>query len=215
MTGIVENGPAGAPWLTVERLGAITDGIVAIIVTILVLGIEVPKDHDFDAEGVVAFLWKVERPVLVYLVSFFLVWAYWLQHHVMFHYVVRTDRRLVYLNGLFLFLLSLLPFTTDLVGAYRGVPVVETLVGVNYFLSGLVLYWMWRYCIANPYLLRKEIASSVERSIGRRMLIAPALSLLGIVAALIYFRLGNLIFVSIPLYYLRHPVADTHWRSEE
>ena len=74
---------------------------------------------------------------------------------------------------------------------------------------------MWRYCAANPYLLRKSIDEGVQRSVGRRILIAPALSLLGIVVAVFYFRLGNLIFVTIPLYYLSHPIADIHWRSEK
>lgn len=209
------NGPIAAPWLTVERLGALTDGVIAIIVTLLVLGIEVPEGHDFASEGVVAFLLKIEHEILLYLASFFLVWAYWLQHHVMFHYVARTNRTIVYLNGFFLFLLSLLPFTTDLAGMYHGVPIVETVFGINYFLSGVVLFAMWRYSVANPYLLRKPIDDIVQRSVGRRILIAPALSLLGILVAMIHFRLGNLIFVSIPLYYLSHPIADTHWRSED
>ena len=69
MTETAENVAAEAPWLTVERLGAVTDGIIAIIVTILVLGIEVPKGHDFDTEGIVSFLWKVERPISIYLVE--------------------------------------------------------------------------------------------------------------------------------------------------
>ena len=120
MNDIHKDDAKRTPWLTVERLGAIADGVIAIIITILVLGIEVPESHDFKAEGAVSLVQKFARDIMVYLLSFALIWVYWLQHHVIFHYVARTDRPLVFFNGLFLFLLSLSPFTTKLAGTYRG-----------------------------------------------------------------------------------------------
>ena len=202
------------PWLTAERLGAFTDGVVAIIITVLVLEIEVPTDHDFASEGMWAFLLKIEREVQIYLISFLLIGTYWLLHHVLFHYVARVNRTFIAWNGLFLFLLSLSPFTTELAGEYRDVPIMQSIFGVNYLLSGVVFYVMWWYCSRNPYLLRRAFDSRVRRSMEIRLLVAPALSLLGILVSMVSLRYGSLVFVCIPLFYLRHWIVDTSWNTD-
>ena len=204
-----------APWLTVERLGAFTDGVIAIIITILVLEIHVPPGHDFAEEGVLSFLKEIEDEIKVYLLSFVLILAYWLQHHVMFHYIARTDRPLILLNGAFLFLLSLSPFTTAMAVEYRGVPVAETIFAATYFLSGLLFFGMWRYATRSAQLLHHPIDADVRRSMDRRILLAPVLSLLGILVGLIDFHLAGLVFLSIPLFYLRHWVVDSSWPTTD
>ncbi|MDX1440514.1 MAG: TMEM175 family protein [Rubricoccaceae bacterium] len=202
-------------WLTVDRVAAFVDGILAIVITILVLGIEVPKDHDFTREGIWSFLLKTQHDVLVYLLGFILIGVYWLQHHVMWHYIARTDRRFIFQNGLFVFLLSLSPFVTEFAGEYHEVPVVRALFGVTYLLAGLVFLHMWRYCTARPYLLRKPIDPEVRRSMTLRILVAPVLILVAIILAFSRFHISALVFLSIPVFYLRHWLVDTAWRTEE
>lgn len=203
------------PWLTPERLSAFTDGVLAIIITILVLGIEVPQDADATLQGVLSLLAKLEHDVLVYFLSFFLILTYWLQHYILFHYVKRVNRALVFWNGAFLFLLSLSPFTTGLAGAYRGIPLADAVFGVNYCLCGLAFFGMWRYCVRNPHLLDRPVAPEVQRNMDRRVLAAPLLSLAGIFVALIDFHLAALVFLSIPFVYARHSLIDTRWRVED
>ena len=204
-----------AAWLSPERLGAITDGVVAIIITILVLGIEVPKGHEFARDGTLAFLRQVEHEVIVYCLSFFLIGTFWLQHHVMFHYISRTNRTMIGLNGLFLFMLSLSPFTTALASEYRDVPLANVIFGLTYFLSGLTFFAMWRYCAAGNRHLRRPIDPAVARSMSRRILVAPALSLLGILVMSVNFHAGALVYISIPLFYARHWLIDSSWRGKD
>jgi uncharacterized membrane protein len=201
-------------WLTVDRLSVFTDGVLAIIITILVLGIEVPKRGELGAQGLVAFLLRVEHDVVVYLLTFALIGSFWLQHHVLFHYVIRADRPLFFLNGLFLFLLSLSPFTTALAGEYRHSFIANTIFGLTFVLAGIVLFLMWRYCTAREYFLRKPIDPAVRRSMDRRILVAPAISLVGIGMAMIDFHLSALMYLIIPAFYIKHWVVDTNWQSE-
>ncbi len=203
------------PWLTVERLGTINDGVIAIIITILVLEIQVPEGHDFGAEGASSLMHKMSRDIMMYLLSFSLIGVFWLQHHVIFHYVARTDRTFVFLNGLFLFLLSLSPFTTKLAGTYRGVKFAEVVFGINLLLSGVMLLVMWRYVVRKQDLLRKPVAIAVVRSMSRRIMIAPVVILLGMAVSTFNFHLAALMYFSIPLFYLRHWLVDTSWQSQE
>ena len=118
-------------WLGLDRLNALSDGVIAIVITILVLGIEIPDDHRFTEEGMLAFLRRTEHDLLAYAVSFWLVGAYWVQHHAVFHHLQRADRYLVGLNLLFLFPVTLLPVTTNLKATYPEEPLAVMLSGVR------------------------------------------------------------------------------------
>lgn len=203
------------PWLTEERLGAFTDGVIAIIITILVLQIDVPEHHDFSRDGVFSLLGQMSHDIIVYFVSFGLIGAFWLEHHVIFHYVVRIDRTVVFLNMLFLFLLSLAPFTTELAGTYPGVRPAEFMFGVNFLLSGLTLVVIWRYADRKPHLLKRRMDRRLVKSMTRRIMVAPALILLGMFLSLYNFHLAAIIYISAPLFYVRHWLADTSWQTDE
>ena len=93
-----------------ERLNAFSDGVVAILITILVLELRVPEGAD----------WQALRPLapvfLSYVLSFANVGIYWNNHHHMLHAVQRVDGRILWANMHLLFWLSLMPFTTGWMG---------------------------------------------------------------------------------------------------
>ena len=94
-----------------SRLEAFSDGVIAIIITIMVLELHVP--HDDSTRGLLGLL-----PVLLsYILSFVTVAIYWINHHHLIHLVQQVSTRLLWLNVHFLFWLSLLPFVTGLLGA--------------------------------------------------------------------------------------------------
>jgi uncharacterized membrane protein len=203
------------PWLTEERMCAFTDGVIAIIITILVLQIDVPQNHDFSRDGVFSFLGEMSHDIIVYFVSFGLIGAFWLEHHVIFHYVARIDRTVVFLNMFFLFLLSLAPFTTELAGTYHGVRPAEVMFGINFLLSGVTLVVIWRYCDRKTHLLKRRMDRKLVKSMTRRIMVAPALILAGMFLSMYNFHLAAVIYLCAPLSYLRHWLADTSWQSEE
>lgn len=93
--------------MTSSRLEAFSDGVIAIIITIMVLEFKVP--HDADPAALLK-LWPV---FLSYGLSFFMVAVYWINHHHMFHLVKRVDSVILWANNLLLFCLSLIPFFTS------------------------------------------------------------------------------------------------------
>jgi len=96
-----------------SRLEAFSDGVFAIIITIMVLDLRPPV-----AEGIGALLqlWPV---VLSYVLSFFVIAVYWLNHHRTFHIVKRVGTAVLWANILLLFCLSLVPFFTAYMGEHR------------------------------------------------------------------------------------------------
>ena len=102
-----------------DRLVAFSDGVFAVVITILVLGIEVPADVASDAAGLAEARDKLVHQLLAYMVAFALVAMYWTQHGMLYAGVRSADRRLVVLNLLFLIPVTLLPFVTQVMGARR------------------------------------------------------------------------------------------------
>ena len=215
MKDLREGDAVRVPWLTVERVSAITDGVIAIIITLLVLEIKVPESHDIGVEGFWSFLGRSSRDIVVYLLNFVLIGVFWLQHHVIFHYLAKTNRTLVFLDGLFLFLLSLAPFATKLASAYRGISAAEGVFGANFLLSGIALLLLWQYAVNNSYLLRKPVDAAVVRSMRRRIMIAPVMILIGMAISAINFRAGAIVYFAIPLFYIKHRLVDTSWQGQE
>jgi uncharacterized membrane protein len=99
-----------------ERLAAFTDGVVAVIITIMVLELKPPHGESWAA------LFAQWRVFVSYIVSFVYVGLYWNNHHHMFHLNERIDGRVMWANLFFLFWLSLFPFTTSWLNEAAPVP---------------------------------------------------------------------------------------------
>ncbi|RWP44417.1 MAG: DUF1211 domain-containing protein [Mesorhizobium sp.] len=106
------------------RVEAFSDGVLAIIITIMVLELKVPHSADFSA---LAPLWPT---FLSYVLSFIYVGIYWNNLHNMFHTVQRVDGRVLWANLHLLFWLSLMPVTTAFMGENHFAPVPVAVYGV-------------------------------------------------------------------------------------
>ncbi|MCF6102331.1 MULTISPECIES: TMEM175 family protein [Mesorhizobium] len=106
------------------RVEAFSDGVMAIIITIMVLELKVPHSADFSA---LAPLWPT---FLSYVLSFIYVGIYWNNLHNMFHTVQRVDGRVLWANLHLLFWLSLMPVTTAFMGENHFAPVPVAVYGV-------------------------------------------------------------------------------------
>lgn len=126
----MEDSQAPAPGnatLKVDRLATFSDAVLAIAITVLVLGLEVPPRHKVPEKRLPEYLVAAIPSVLGYVTSFFLIGMYWLQHFVVFHYVTRANRVFILLNGLFLLCVTFIPFPTGLQAAYWGDKLAEFL----------------------------------------------------------------------------------------
>lgn len=117
------------------RVEAFTDGVVAIIITIMVLELKVPHGEDFAA---LLPVWPV---FLSYILSFIYVGIYWNNLHNMFHTVKQVDGRVLWANLHLLFWLSLMPVSTAFMGENHFAPVPVAIYGADLFLCA-VAYWI-------------------------------------------------------------------------
>lgn len=139
-----------------NRLEAFSDGVLAIVITIMVLELKVPHGEDLAA---LAKLW----PVFVsYVLSFVYVGIYWNNHHHMLHTVRRVSGGILWANLHLLFWLSLLPFTTGWMGENNFARWPTMLYGLN------LLACAAAYFILQGVLIRRHGADSLlARAVGR------------------------------------------------
>jgi uncharacterized membrane protein len=173
-----------------DRLLAFTDGVVAIIITIMVLELKVPKVASLNALGAVA-------PVfLSYVLSFVYVGIYWNNHHHFFHLVRHVDGVMLWANMHLLFWLSLIPFATGWMGENHFAPVPTAVYGLALLMPALAWYGLqWA-------ILRKEGRdSALTRAIGRDLKgkLSPLFYLAGILFALVDPRIAGAIYVLVAL----------------
>jgi uncharacterized membrane protein len=197
--------------LSLDRLKGLSDGVVAIVLTLLVLGIEVPQGHGFAEEGLLSYLLKIEYQVTVYAVSFVLIGGYWISHTVMFHYFRHSTRGLLWFNLLFLFLLTLLPFATQLIGTYQYEPIVIVIYGAVNIATGCSLAFMWWGANRLVPVVWPRIDNQVVRGMQHRIMLGPLICLIAIAVAFLNVRLSHVVFLTIPFMQLQHRSVDRHW----
>ena len=125
---------APSPAMKTTRLEAFSDGVLAILITIMVLELKVPHGETFE---VLVSLWPV---FLSYVLSFVYLGIYWNNHHHMLHTCQRVTGGILWANMHLLFWLSLVPFTTGWMGENHFAPHTVALYGVTLFMTGLAYY---------------------------------------------------------------------------
>jgi TMEM175 potassium channel family protein len=137
-----EDDETGAPG-GVERLLALTDGVVSIALTLLVLQIAVPAVASMKdphaASDLASELGKNLDGWLSYVISFYVVIQFWILHHQVFRRIARQQERLVLWNAVFLFAVSVMPFTSDLLGKDGSNPLSVTIFALNLLLANLAM----------------------------------------------------------------------------
>ncbi|MFO1476387.1 MAG: TMEM175 family protein [Verrucomicrobiota bacterium] len=127
-----------------NRLEAFSDGVLAIIITIMVLELKVP--HDQVTLDALKDLWPV---FLSYVLSFLYVGIYWNNHHHMFHTVRRVTGGILWANLHLLFWLSLFPFTTGWMGENHLAPIPAAFYGVVLLMAAIAYYILQRTIISH------------------------------------------------------------------
>ena len=154
------------------RLDQLSDGIFAIVMTILVFEIKVPAVWGpIDNIGLWLEIKKLLPVFLSYVLSFSLLFTYWRAHHFFISiYAKNVDPMLTNINALFFMLISLVPFSAGLLGQYNKNEMSIIIFGVHVILTGLTLYWMRKYVlysphIQNPEITKREIRGSTVRTL--------------------------------------------------
>ena len=164
---------------------ALADGVIAIVITLLVLEIHVPElrgGPDLNKRLGEA-LGELGPFFVGFLLSFVVTGIAWVGHRDIFALIQRTDRTLVWLNILYLLPLSLLPFGAALISQYEREPVALRVYGLQLLLIALTRLIVWLYATNRPHLLYEPIARRTK-TVGVLLVAVPAaLYLLAILIA--------------------------------
>jgi uncharacterized membrane protein len=125
----------------VERLLALSDGVVAIAITLLVLQLNVPEPANLtnpaSASELASALGKDADQLISYVISFYVIAQFWLVHHRVFRRITRHREGLAWWNFAFLFTISVMPFTSDLQGRFAGNPLSVDIFAANLLAAAL------------------------------------------------------------------------------
>ncbi|MGB8337780.1 MAG: TMEM175 family protein [Burkholderiales bacterium] len=168
-----------------NRLEAFSDGVIAIIITIMVLEMKVPHDPDIEA---LLKLW----PVFVsYALSFLIVAIYWVNHHHLLHELKRVNAKVLWLNNLLLFCMSLMPFVTGYMGENHFTRLSVSIYSVVAFASALAFLFL-RRAIEQSH---GHIAQELREHRNRKMMISLNIYLAAIIAAWFWVPLALALLV--------------------
>lgn len=168
---------SGTAIMTKTRLEAFSDGVLAIIITIMVLELKVPHGAGLDD---LLPLWPV---FLSYLLSFIYVGIYWNNHHHMLHATSRVTGGILWANLHLLFWLSLLPFTTGWVGENHFAPLPAALYGLVLLLAAIA-YWILQQTIIRSQGPDSLLARAVGRDLKGKL--SPLIYLVAMLSTLVH-----------------------------
>ena len=136
-----------------SRIEALSDGVFAIAMTLLVLDLKVPdRAHHMNDAEMVQQLLAMWRSFLAYAITFLLSGTFWYTHHLVLHFVRGTDKLFLWLNLLFLMMISLLPFSAGLLSHLDVHPVAQLFYFGNQTAIALLLGAQWEYaCMRNMF----------------------------------------------------------------
>ena len=187
------------------RLESLTDGVFAIIMTILVFNISVPElilftEGDFASERLSAKFADLWPDFLAYVISFSTLGAFWVAHHRIFRWILSVDRPLIWINISFLMIIGLIPFSTTLLTQYLDSQNSIFAFSFNAILAGLLIYVIYYYVKRNPDLVDKSIQALIEKSSSRRIVATILTYSVAIIFSFIYLQasLFLLLLVLIP-----------------
>lgn len=175
------------------RLTGFSDGVLAIVITIMVLELRVPHDAELTS------LRPLVPVALSYLLSFVYLVIYWNNHHHMLHVTRRVTGAILWANAHLLFWLSLVPFVTAWMGANHFAPVPMAAYGVVLFLAAIA------YCILQRVIIISQGPGSVLAAAiggGMKGKLSPLVYAIAIPSAFVHPWVAAMLYVAVAMMWL-------------
>jgi uncharacterized membrane protein len=196
MTGTVE-GPEYH--IAKNRLETLVDGIFAIAMTLLVLGITPPKPPESLAPAILPdMIISLVPQVFLFIIAFLVLALFWLAHHRQFHFVRRVDPALVWINVLLLIAIVFVPFSTDVAGDYPEVLSAVLLFHANMLVVGLLFALHWRHICRHEHLCDPVPEKKIVHNWYLRSALVPAVAVTGGAITFISPSISLLIYIILP-----------------
>jgi uncharacterized membrane protein len=184
---------------SVERLAALSDGVFAVALTLLVLDIHAPASAAIHSEQ---SLWRalvlLGPHLLVYAMTFMTLGIFWVGQQTQLNHLIRTDRSLTWIHLAFLFAVSMMPFSTTLLAAFTTYRIALLTYWLNILVLGITLLFTWT-CATGSAHVKPDVPPHVSTAIKRRILIAQGLYAFGAALCFIdtYWSIGFIVAVQL------------------
>ncbi|MFN8398851.1 MAG: TMEM175 family protein [Anaerolineales bacterium] len=177
-----------------SRLEAFSDGVFAIVITLLILDIRFPEvPYSQFGQTLLSLLPRI----LAYVMSFILIGLYWVVHHNSLHGMQKTDRGFLWLNILLLLFVSFIPFPTSLLGRYPYQAGPIMFYGLTLIACNLVGYLMILYVWRHPHLANEEFSPKYLQRHTPVYIVVNGLYLCAVLLAHKFPMLSYLIYIGV------------------
>jgi uncharacterized membrane protein len=190
---------------SVERLAALSDGIFAVSMTLLVLDLHVPIPTMVHSEhDLMNALSRMSPRIVMYMMSFLTLGIFWVGQQTQLNFLEKSHRSLAWIHLLFLFAVTLTPFSTQLLAGYPTLRVALVVYWANILLLGVALYLSWN-CATRLGLLKADMDPGVPLAIKRRITIGQGLYAFGAFLCIFSIHLSIGFIFAVQLYYAIAP----------
>lgn len=195
-----------------NRIEAFSDGVFAIIITLLVLEITVPEIevHNSTHELFEALMHLLPK-FLSWVISFLMIAVIWVNHHRIVESVKLIDRKFFWLNINLLLWTSFIPFPTALLGDYANNKLAASFFGIVLSFTAIAFVLLRLHLVRNPALRHEAVSeTSAKRALRRSVVFGPLLYWLGALMAWIMPVLAWCIYIVIPIFFIFPKLKSTH-----
>ena len=190
---------------SLERLAALSDGIFAVAMTLLVLDIHIPPHEAIHSEAELCRALVAMSPQwIAYLMSFLTLGIFWAGQQTQLNHIREGSRDLTWIHLGFLFTITLMPLSTRLLAEFITYRMALILYWLNILLPGAMLYWSWDY-VTKHGLVKEDTSVEIHGAICRRVLIAQGLYAFGALLCVVNNYLSIAFIVLVQLNYAIAP----------
>jgi len=183
----------------VERLAALSDGIFAVAMTLLVLDLHLPSAAQVHGERELFYALGALGPQwIAYLMSFLTLGIFWAGQQTQLNHLAEGNRDFTWIHLGFLFAITLMPLSTRLLAEFITYRSALGIYWLNIFVAGAMLYWSWKFA-SHAGLIKDDTPQEVRASICKRIVIAQSLYAAGAALCVIntWVSIGAIVLVQL------------------
>lgn len=196
-------------FFTTGRMEAFSDGVIAIIITLMILEVKSPELEGGEMKGISTFT----HHLVAYCMSFLMLGIYWVNHHNFFHKIKHGDRKLLWMNLNLLFWMSLIPLPTGFLGSYYDMPVASVFYGFILFMNSISFTLMGDYA-RKQKLFMEQIPHEVQMRNMRRNRLGLGLYVTAMAVSYVSVYISFAIFIFVAAMYFM-PKLGIEKKEEE
>ena len=187
--------------MTTNRIDALTDGVFAIAMTLLVLNLALPEvGKGLTHADLLNLLSEQRIKFFNYALSFMLLAIFWVRHHRQSHFIKRTDSKYLWMSIFFLMFVALIPFSASLVSDYDNEPLAQVFFGSNILVLGMLLVSSWIYATNHHRLVDRDIEPHEIALVKKRGMVTAFFCVLAMGLSFINPKISPYIYILIPFF---------------